>query len=806
VLAPLVVRDVGIPDGNLSPSIVKAVDLGETIAAKAQTGQPAGMRIVAAFHSKNTPIRVYGYDPVAKTYNFLTNVNYNEVLDEKFQLLRVVSGMLKVKSASISSTNAVLKGVMNGLYAQQFPDLRNTSYSEITSYKGMSAAVVPQTVASDGIGALALPCYTNKFFSPSTHIVTNANFRAQATASGFTEGWESVPRDHASLFDSNDVPGFIPANLFGRTRITVMFLAIGASPIVDVPTLRLRVITASADPTDYHQVLSSHAYQLAINKYDDNALIGSTMYTVIGTVDFENSEDIVQIVVNNDSGDAVTVIGDPYITWVNDSVADPRDTGYGAIVTLDGLEAEQEISLSGGCNYEAVPALALAQDVKGNLTALGMHPDEVTDVKMLLSRADQLGIRFIFPLDQEALLMELAKAIATKENVAIFSASGTWDKIKSGFNKVVSVGSKIFSVLSKVAPFLAQRKPRASGLDDGKNFLDKVGKFHNPRLSQTPFGNSTLRQQTILKRFAQFEKAQRLKVKTLKGVPVSEKRHSDVCSSCMKCDSSLIPKCAGPVVDLRPHAITEKVRTQFMNGDRKRAPENVAYFPAVLGKQHLLGAVVFSKTPVTTDGYSWCNIGRTEHKYTQLVSGSNAPLWVDSAANKDAIAAIKGVLARIPDLSGYVSIAAARDFTGPSLGLAIYAAMSGIPHEFIAYTGAISPGGDLLPISSIDAKIEACRQHKLILIGCISDDDVARLDSKMPKNLILDNDLLIGDVTGDKPHFVSSEGLYCTRLAAQYVLAKWGHVLRESPKKPPPPPPSARGVSKTTGRRRGRRI
>jgi hypothetical protein len=691
---------------------MKPIEAGLTLDAKAQSPNPSGCRIVWAPHSKRKPIRVYGYDVSSATYNLVAAYTYNVDLSEDFRLVRFVSGKISCQSNTISSTLVSIKGSMNGVTVLDAPDLRVMSYSDATAYKTNGSFVVPQENVTSGIQAIGMPMDSRMFFSPSTSVVTNGSFKAQARSSADVDGggvaqgpgWASV----TPFFDSDSAGSWLPPNLYGKTHLKMtLFGTANAAPAYTAVTIKVWHTTALS--TDWSRL--DTATQTEVMAVPMPGVVNGVRLDA--SIHIDNDAEITRIEIVSSGTQVLTLIDgyDSFVQWTNWTVADPRDTGYLSIMTMSGLEPDQQIGISAVANYQAIPDLDLLKNLPSNYGKRSMHPDEFYKVRAMLEHASELGIRWIYSGRDANLVEQRAASLVTRRDVDTFSSTGFWDWIKNAgswlYDNVLKPGA---SVITKVAPLLANGPLRSSGVEE---MLKALGIEKN-----------SLDSATLKKLLALNEKSNPSKEKLSNDTKTKKPEDHHKFDVKEKYpwrvpDRSKRPyKCSGTnVINADPRLPTKKEFQRFLRGLGPDSHPNVAYFPAVLGSEHVVAVCAVTRQPVRLDGMSFCGLKRQTPEYTEIAKG--VFLALPPGSRDDAIQQTLRVVKKL-GVSGnvYVALCAVRALSGPSCGLAIYAAMAGWPRAPFAYTGAFDENLELDYVTEIGKKLRATRRHSLQLIAC----------------------------------------------------------------------------------------
>lgn len=241
----------GIPDFNMTPSVLKTVTLSSLYTVPTGISN-ISLLFVVPFNSPRRAVRVFAMDPSLGKYNWLMDISQDEDLAQSFDLLRLVSGGFKIESSTTTGNNFTVSGAVNAISYQALPPLSTLTYENVASYKrGNSTAVLAVPVATGAI-ALAEPTQSYDYFVPEDPQVISSVNESQVTINSVSDSWVVNAANNVNLTATTS-SNLFPTNATGIVDISASIsciagLSVGATTTMTA-TINYTVASSSTFAT-----------------------------------------------------------------------------------------------------------------------------------------------------------------------------------------------------------------------------------------------------------------------------------------------------------------------------------------------------------------------------------------------------------------------------------------------------------------------------------------------------------------------------------------------------------------------------
>lgn len=444
---------VRIPDLNMTSGVPKRVEITRTV----NTGQSRQMLLVYLPHNRTAPLWLYLWNDSANSYFYNRTIPYDQLIAEKYDLSRFVSGGLCVKSNTVSTGNSDISGTISAVHFQRPPALLNLSYNQVSSYKRNRYDVQTGTSAQDGIISLANPNGSHMFRPENTDSVTSTDARLNLDAAynfgdPFNAPWSDTSTGERTFFFAFRGDSYLPENFFGKFSISysASFLMPAAVVAANVQV----VLTISYD-TISNDSLTVNQVDLVDSAYNRRLPLASPeSITFTGERCFISPAPIKAITLEL-QGLPPGEDPDLFYGSVCISSYDYYQEGFlgpGALIALNGINSDQQIELKGVGNYEVVPNAELSQELTTNYGKI-QNPMDMEMAEAFLSIGYRHGWKMLWNKKEYESRKAIAMIEQMSDNKVLAKATGFTDFLAR--------------VMKMVTPILAQNAPMIGGMIAG---------------------------------------------------------------------------------------------------------------------------------------------------------------------------------------------------------------------------------------------------------------------------------------------------------------------------------------------------
>lgn len=480
---------VPIPDEINTESIVKSTSVSTTYQYATPPAPNAGNAImfVVPFHSPRRTIQMFAYDSTSGRFNYLQTFYQDEDLALVFRKLRLISGGMQVISSTVSGTSFTISGNVNEIATQDLPPISQLTHETLLSWKRDNFNAVGSVPVATGVAILAPPDWGHEYWVP------DYNDQTRATVADGNQLADQGDRSHVLSVDYqvSNQPSIVGAGSqtyeveapllndmrvepWGRHKIRVRCDIQAdtqiAGPASTTPQIEVQAIGLTADPATFAQVST------VVN--DGGTLYGTLPNQIAAEVtleaDYEFDSDIpinnITITVSNTAPNSIH-IDNLHVEWDNFDYLCPGVSGPASIVSIKALSNNQQISLAGRYNYEAVPTATLAKNVPTSYTA-SYDPLALEAAEKALAHPQSSGIRYVYTLQDYYKFQEKVDEMSRAEALIGHAASvggffsSLWRALRPTIEQGIGIGSKFLAENTPLAhtPFAPMAKTLGEGL------------------------------------------------------------------------------------------------------------------------------------------------------------------------------------------------------------------------------------------------------------------------------------------------------------------------------------------------------
>jgi hypothetical protein len=744
--------------------------------------------------NNNQLLALYVPDSVRGGYTFCQYIAPDEDLSQNYSRARIVSGMLRAISTTISpSLTFSVSGVINAADVQTLPNTRTLTYSAIPSFRRNQLDVVTTSIAT-GIVSLSHPESDNKFRileSNSSENTENFLLISQewlTPSAAASNGWNFAA---SPWFQYNVTSGNLPSDIAGFVEIEFYVTMQNA---ID-STIGIIVDTLQKDPTDWvsdsmqaYPAFSPYVGEIApqgmfvrLARFYDAPIETISFYGPPGidTTSFGTIRTTVKSLEYYQLGvrEPATLIG-------VDGVVPFQTPIPGTVFTLSGVY-----------NYEAVPDSQLARQLT---TTTKRDAESIFIIPAAMNMIANQEIKFLWPLNQYDMQVDtVAERASNPENVG--NASGILDIIKGLGRTILPAVSGLASTINPILGSVVQNVGESAlttGLYRGGQ-MGGIYRPYNPRRGYMASGNRDDSDSEGTKDYGDTDTDDEI-------TNALDNEDPDMNTGYMKsvADSSYLQVISTFKVDTRPfdlHNITTlgykmpdvpKIKvgkawnSLIASSTKSNLFEAMARgvisqldfeylgnrFPIVAGGGNTQGIVYFSGLPFEELSYQ-----ELTYSFSENGVAFKGTLYIANGGTnvqEEAIFAICAAHAAAKYPEGFLTYDFGRlqKVNGSSVGLATFATLMRKASTALI-TGAILPASlDVFTPASIPEKIAYARECALPLIVPGDDDfyqEILKTQSELTPYCIGNGDLEAGDVT-EKGFY---PGVYVPANLAAFTLS-----------------------------------
>lgn len=444
----------GIPDYNMTTAHPKAVTMNVDLVV-AGSGR---FMIVYLPHSDLYPAILFIWSNALNRFVYSGPLNYDQDLGESYTLGRFVSGLLEVKSNTLTGSLFTVSGNISAASFQEMPDLALLTFNKVTSYKRNNVDVVSQVSVVKGVTALAIPDGDENYIPFRTkntyatdafiEIFSRCVYQDQAQVP-FVVGPTTYPAAGVyEIVNATVANGSLPPNSFGPNiyvEFTAQVATTGGAGNTNSIVLTMEVTSTSISGVDWITTTAILIDDTTTVRTDTTDII---INQITLKVPYDNVAPIERVRVY------ATVVGPTANLWnlrrmiltmKLPTYYSQGANGPGTIIAVEAVSPGQQISVSGVGNYEVVPNAQLSKDIPtSNFSPF--NPLEMQLVGTYLSGSSRYGIRFLWEKEIYEAFLLTGKLEEHVDLPSIANASGFTDFLK-GLGGIVKIGAPLIGGL-----------------------------------------------------------------------------------------------------------------------------------------------------------------------------------------------------------------------------------------------------------------------------------------------------------------------------------------------------------------------
>jgi len=338
------------------------------------------------FHNETLQWRLYARDPATLRFNFLSYIQGDQDLRQDWMRLRFVCGGSVIRSAAVGIGATALAGTMSAVTVQDLPDLRNLSFSTLSSIRARENDVVVNIPVMNGVVTRSLPMLQARYFM-TENVPMNGAYQLLADQRIYLHEPRRITSDilMSAVPIGTNFSNWVTClpNTFGKVGLEFNVIVAPSNPPANVEVL-IEFETARADPATYSEILTLNRISITSNTVYNPSYQRGCSQIVYFHHEFTRFR---YVVITDELINSVSVIQQTTY-YDNERVCFQNPA---AITILDNVPAGQQISISGAAHYEAVPNEVLQKNVKVGRYYPAHHEDSRAAM-IAMSDLEKIGL------------------------------------------------------------------------------------------------------------------------------------------------------------------------------------------------------------------------------------------------------------------------------------------------------------------------------------------------------------------------------------------------------------------------------
>lgn len=433
--------NVFVPDMNGKPSVTKTVTIGSTIVTD---GQP--LLLIVMPNSPGHRVILMRQCIAPPRFAFHGYIGSDEILPESYTAYRPVSSLFRAKSATVSAGDFAVSGTFNVVGVETLPSLNNLTFDTIASARQNDRAYLVQQPVQDGVVCITPPDENHEFVrwewynESSGSDLYRLRFRQQVGDQKWIPTKDPSAPNQMILFDSGDFDyNFGVRELTCNASFEMSNTAL--MPGDYTMKVKLRALTAWYNSATKNEALAwvelgSSLYSFVISGSGNqsrvlvNSAFGAPFGMISGAADNTLGLDNwgmpirkIQLIAQfsaNIPGDGTMVVfayePNSSVSYVNRTMQRRGVQGPTFLIAAGGIDAQNQLLLSGVINMEVIPNALLYRNVK-TYAHPPTDPDAMARAEFVLNDPE-INMRSVLTLKEYFALSKMVPTLISTDEEA----------------------------------------------------------------------------------------------------------------------------------------------------------------------------------------------------------------------------------------------------------------------------------------------------------------------------------------------------------------------------------------------------